>query len=163
MNFHGFPLKGFPMPHYGRFPATVCTRYQSVSFIYPSQHGVQVGTFVLDHRYALGFSPSKQRVSNQYSFALCGISSAKGGCGFCLWQFSNIPSIANIFTREVQVWDPGWYPGVHWRNYILYTHRCKPMKWAQVVVERANQPRQCLQFTTGSNTCGRDLHIYVVG
>lgn len=33
------------------------------------------------------------------------------------------------------------------------------MKWAQLVVERANQPRQCLQVLLG----GQDLHIYVVG
>lgn len=46
MNFPGFPLKGLPMSHYGRFPASICTRDQSVSFIYPSQLGVQVGTFV---------------------------------------------------------------------------------------------------------------------
>lgn len=51
MNVHSFSLKVFPIPHHGRFPVTICTRDQSVSFIYPSQHGVKVGTFVFDHRY----------------------------------------------------------------------------------------------------------------
>lgn len=114
MNFPGFPLKGFPMPHYGRFPATVCTRDQSVSFIYPSQHGVQFGTFVLDHRYSLGFSPSKQRMSNECSFALCGISSARGGCWFLFVAVLQFTFHSEHFhPRRTSIRSLAEYPGMH--------------------------------------------------
>lgn len=77
INVCGFSRKGFPMRHHGRFSVTVCKRDQSVSFIYPSQHGVQVGTFVLDHKYR-SWIPTEQAEKVKRVLVCCHLSNLIG-------------------------------------------------------------------------------------